>query len=79
VARPSREAPTPGARRTAHGARRTAHGARRTAHGARRTARIMERVRAIPEGFVRSYGGIDPIFGILGRITRRTRLVAVSA
>jgi alkylated DNA nucleotide flippase Atl1 len=39
----------------------------------------MERVRAIPEGFVRSYGGIDPIFGILGRITRRTRLVAVSA
>jgi hypothetical protein len=38
VARPSREAPTPGARRTAHGARRTAHGARRTAHGARRTA-----------------------------------------
>jgi methylated-DNA-protein-cysteine methyltransferase-like protein len=25
-----------------------------------RTARIVERVRAIPEGFVRTYGDIDP-------------------
>jgi alkylated DNA nucleotide flippase Atl1 len=39
VARPSREAPTP---------------------GARRAERIMERVRAIPGGVVRSYGDIDP-------------------
>jgi methylated-DNA-protein-cysteine methyltransferase related protein len=25
-----------------------------------RTARIVERIRAIPEGFVRTYGDIDP-------------------
>jgi len=25
-----------------------------------RTARILERIRAIPEGFVRTYGDIDP-------------------
>ena len=29
-------------------------------HHESRTARIAERVRAIPEGFVRTYGDIDP-------------------
>ena len=30
------------------------------ATGERRSERIVERVRAIPEGFVRTYGDIDP-------------------
>jgi methylated-DNA-protein-cysteine methyltransferase related protein len=30
------------------------------AQGATRTTRIVERVRAIPRGFVRTYGDIDP-------------------
>ncbi len=32
----------------------------RTSPQAGRAARILERVRAIPEGFVRTYGDIDP-------------------
>ena len=30
------------------------------ATGAERAARILERIRSIPEGFVRTYGDIDP-------------------
>jgi methylated-DNA-protein-cysteine methyltransferase-like protein len=29
-------------------------------HQSRRTERIVERIRSIPEGFVRTYGDIDP-------------------
>jgi methylated-DNA-protein-cysteine methyltransferase-like protein len=34
--------------------------ARASRDAALRSARIIERVRAIPEGFVRTYGDIDP-------------------
>lgn len=40
----------------------------------RRTARILERVRAIPEGFVRTYGDIDPVAPrLVGRVLATTR------
>jgi alkylated DNA nucleotide flippase Atl1 len=38
-----------------------------------RTARIVARVRAIPEGFVRTYGDIDPgAPRMVGRVLART-------
>ena len=38
-----------------------------------RTARIVERVRAIPEGFVRTYGDIDPAAPrLVGRVLATT-------
>jgi len=43
-----------------------------TASGAR-VARIVERVRAIPEGFVRTYGDIDPAAPrLVGRVLATT-------
>ena len=39
-----------------------------------RVARILERIRAIPEGFVRTYGDIDPAAPrMVGRVLATTR------
>jgi alkylated DNA nucleotide flippase Atl1 len=39
-----------------------------------RVARILERIRAIPEGFVRTYGDIDPgAPRMVGRVLATTR------
>jgi alkylated DNA nucleotide flippase Atl1 len=38
-----------------------------------RTARILDRIRAIPEGFVRTYGDIDPAAPrLVGRVLAET-------
>src|SRR6476620_7354876 len=45
-----------------------------SADRASRTERVVERVRAIPEGYVRTYGDIDPRAPrLVGRILATTR------